>query len=76
MDILENVSEILLNSLDLEIKEVSFIYSGSIGDNISTGDIVIDKKQETLSLRFTETLRVGKGSVFISFSGVLNDSMK
>lgn len=76
LEIKESTDEILLNSLNLEIIECYFTYENNKNHRIIPTDTTLQRKNETLAIKFNEHLSKSKGNLFISFRGQLDDSMK
>ncbi len=71
VDVVEPVTEIVLNSIELDISDVSVAVSGGTID--ATPEL--DESAERLTLSLSESLPVGPASVTIRFRGVLNDNL-
>ncbi|GJX12737.1 aminopeptidase M1-like protein isoform X1 [Tanacetum coccineum] len=73
ISVLESTRFLVLNSIDLVIKES--YYTDSNNHKVVPSEAVVDKDDETLVLVFDEALGVGDGVLEIKFSGVLNEHM-
>lgn len=70
----EDTDNIVLNALDLVIKNSSVTFNGS---TVEATDISFCPEQETVTLKFPNALPAGsEGVLNVSFSGNLNDKMK
>ncbi|KAL3824477.1 hypothetical protein ACJIZ3_020506 [Penstemon smallii] len=65
---------LVLNALELEFHQVSFINSQNL--KYVPSDVLIDSDDEILVLVFEEGLDVGNGVLEIEYSGVLNEHLK
>ncbi|KAJ9600825.1 hypothetical protein L9F63_001037, partial [Diploptera punctata] len=74
IEVKQTTDKIVLNSLDLNIKSVSF--TSSNGNIIKPTDSKISVEDETLTLTFGEPIPPGKGVLEFHFTGELNDKMK
>ncbi|XP_031826671.1 puromycin-sensitive aminopeptidase isoform X2 [Nomia melanderi] len=75
IDVKKSTDIVILNSLDIDIKNVSF--HGEDGLIISTKKIDISVSEETATFVFNEKLPLGKsGHLSLQFSGEINDKMK
>ncbi|XP_068647529.1 aminopeptidase M1-like [Aristolochia californica] len=75
VDIVEETKLIVLNSLDLVI-DGSSVHFSDHQKQFRPSNILLFKEDEILVLGFDEVLPVTKGTLSISFSGILNDDMK
>ncbi|XP_059468459.1 puromycin-sensitive aminopeptidase isoform X2 [Neocloeon triangulifer] len=66
--------KIILNSIDLSLKEV--IYTPEGGVSTPATQVALSTEEETATLTFQPPIQPGVGSLFISFTGELNDKMK
>lgn len=72
----EDTDNIVLNAVDLVIKNASVILDGS-SESCEATDISFCSEQETVTLKFPNALPAGsEGVLNVSFSGNLNDKMK
>lgn len=70
----EETDNIVLNALDLVIKNSSVTLNGNTEE---ATDILFCSEQETVTLKFPNALPAGsEGVLNVSFSGNLNDKMK
>ncbi|GJW00929.1 aminopeptidase M1-like protein isoform X1 [Tanacetum coccineum] len=74
ISVLESTRFLVLNSIDLVIKES--YYTDSSNHKVGPSETVVDKDDETIVLVFYEALGVSDGVLEIKFSGVLNEHMK
>lgn len=65
---------IVLNCL--EIKLTSVKYRGEEQKFDDGIEVTFEEEKETVTLAFPEELKVGKGTLSLSFTGILNDKMK
>jgi len=70
----KTVGEILLNSLELQINEVSLEHE-SLG-LIQCCNYTCNEHEETCRITFSQELPIGKAKLRIRFVGILNDKMK
>jgi aminopeptidase N len=64
--------EITLHATDLNIKEVSVVAGGKTLKKTKTS---FNKKSETITFTFENTIPKGKGRLYATFEGTLNDRM-
>jgi len=70
----KSTKTIILNSLDIAIHNVA--YKGH-GQEFASGiQVTYQEQDETVTLSFPEELKVGKGTLTITYEGKLNDKMK
>ncbi len=71
IDVKEKTSEILLNSLELDI------HSASVGNGSKTlsSAFSLDVERERLALKFAEPVEAGKWTLTIKYTGTLNDKL-
>jgi puromycin-sensitive aminopeptidase len=65
---------VTMNCSEIEVNEVKFKADGQSFD--SGIQVTYSKEDETITLAFPEDLKVGKGTLSMSFVGQLNDKMK
>lgn len=65
---------VVLNCAEIKLSEVK--YKGAAQQFESDIGISYADEDETVTLTFPEELQVGRGSLLLSFSGILNDKMK
>lgn len=68
VEVKEPVTEVLLNALELEV------HSAKAGNQEAT--IALLPENERLKLTFKDSLKPGKQSIFIKFTGALNDKLR
>ncbi|MEE8466677.1 MAG: M1 family metallopeptidase, partial [Dehalococcoidia bacterium] len=71
--VLEPTSTIVLNAVDLEIASVTLHAHGT---TLSSRSVTIDKKAETATLDFGETVQPGEARLEMVFAGELNDKLR
>ena len=71
IEVLEAVTAIRLNALDLDIAEASL----NQGGERSAATIEVDSLSETATLTFASPLQLGEATLHLTFSGVLNDKL-
>lgn len=74
IDVLEPVSEIVLNAAELQVPSASLELPG--GEVLDAGEIGLDEDTDRLTLRFSQAVPAGKAALRLSFSGVLNDELR
>ena len=72
----EATDTIVLNSLDLEIKDVSYRGDGCFSPSTQIKKIEIKKEEEQLVITLGSVQQRGSGYLMITFSGVLNDKLR
>ena len=65
---------IVANSKDLKIKEIEYMPAG--GSALKPASFEASDDNELLTIKFPQTLDVGKGALSLTFTGVLNDDLK
>ncbi|KAK0172910.1 hypothetical protein PV328_006175 [Microctonus aethiopoides] len=76
IEVNESTDTIVLNSLDIDIKNVTF-KNGNTGNDIVAEKIDVSVADETATLTFPEKLPVSKnGTLHFNFVGEINDKMK
>lgn len=70
----ESPSQIIFNSLDLDIKKA--VLTSSDGAELSPKDINISSEDETATLVYSNPLPNGDASLLIEYEGEINDKMK
>jgi puromycin-sensitive aminopeptidase len=66
------VTEVILNAAELDIRKVAFL---SANGKQLEGAIALDAERERATFTFPEPLEPGRGSLSITFTGVLNDKL-
>lgn len=74
INIKKPTSKIVLNAIELEIKEADICYIGQVG-HAPAQKIIFNKKMETVTFNFGQTLPIGQANLHINFTGKLNDKM-
>lgn len=69
----EPTDKIILNALDLSIKQVEYVCADG---SLKPVSVVLSAENETLTLCFSSALPVGEGRLTLVFTGELNDKMK
>jgi len=64
----------VVNALDLSLQEV--IYTPEGGVSTPATQVALSTEEETATLTFQPPIQPGSGTLFISFTGELNDKMK
>ncbi|CAE7754487.1 Npepps, partial [Symbiodinium microadriaticum] len=64
---------VVVHSKEIQVKDASF--TDEAGKSFTLVEISYNLDYTTLSLRFSEPLTVGKGSIHISYEGILNGDM-
>jgi len=72
----EEVSTIVMNSVDINVESVEFTSSSDDTLKVKPSSIFYSTDHETLTLTFSEKLQPGTGNLSMSFKGLLNDKMK
>ena len=67
-------SKIVLHALDLKVNRVDICYVGQVG-HAPAQKITFNKKMQTVTLNFGQSLEPGEAVLHIQFSGTLNDKM-
>ncbi|XP_034944824.1 puromycin-sensitive aminopeptidase [Chelonus insularis] len=70
----ESTNKVVLNSLDIDIKNVTF--DNNDGVHMNTSKVEFVPSQETAILIFPECLALGYGTLYLEFDGQINDKMK
>lgn len=73
VEVKEPTDRIILNGAELEVNSASFEAAES---KLTTSEIIIDEKEERITLVFPEQLKPGRATLHMSFKGILNDRMK
>ncbi|KAJ9568392.1 hypothetical protein OSB04_004358 [Centaurea solstitialis] len=84
VSVLESTRFLVLNSIDLVIRESCFTSSNNHNayqvfvklQKVVPSEVVVDNDDETIVLVFDEVLGIGDGVLEINFAGVLNEHMK
>lgn len=66
--------KVVLNALDLSLKEVLYTPEGGVSTPATL--VAHSVEDETATLTFQPPIQPGTGSLYISFTGELNDKMK
>jgi len=74
VEVKHSTDTIVLNSADITVKAATF--TAGEGTAVEASNIAYASEDETVSFTFPAPLMVGSGSLFVSFSGELNDKMK
>ena len=74
IDILEPVSDIVLNAAELEVATASLELPN--GETINAGELALDEDTDRLALRFPQEAPPGPAVLRLSFSGILNDQLR
>ncbi|XP_074597724.1 puromycin-sensitive aminopeptidase-like isoform X2 [Brevipalpus obovatus] len=74
IQIKESLNEIVLNVEDLVINEAAYTASGC--DERAEGEVSIDSDNQVARIKFIKNLQPGSGTLYMSFTGILNDQMK
>lgn len=72
IEILRKTNSITLHAAELEILKAKIIQ----GRKILSAKVFYNIKEETVSFKFAEKISQGKGTLKISFEGILNDKMR
>ncbi len=72
IDVDEQVSEIVLNAIELEVHSAALKGSGV---SLTARDIRLDADRETVTLDFGETVTPGRYDLDLTFTGTLNDKL-
>ncbi len=75
LTIAKPVNEITLHAKELKILE-AVLRMKNYELRIKNRDIRYNEHNQTVTFKFRQTVKVGKGELFIKFSGVLNDKMR
>ena len=70
----DDVTEIVLHSLDIDIYSAVFQFSG--GEVAATAISYQKEKLQTATLSFGTALPAGSGTIKMNFTGVLNDKVQ
>lgn len=73
VDVHTETPSLVLHSKELQISKVSFTAEG--GAKLEASEINFNLKETTVTFVFPEALKVGKGTLAITFVGCLNDQM-
>ncbi|XP_076658475.1 puromycin-sensitive aminopeptidase isoform X2 [Halictus rubicundus] len=75
IDVKKSTDTVVINSLDIDIKNVAF--TGNDGNTISTKKVDISIPEETATLIFDDKLPIGRsGYLTLEFEAEINDKMK
>ncbi|XP_076372940.1 puromycin-sensitive aminopeptidase-like protein [Tachypleus tridentatus] len=74
VEVKNETSVVVLNVLELQVKLACFTREGGLEQNAT--NIEVSQDDERLILTFGQPLTVGKGELYLEFSGVLNEKMK
>jgi aminopeptidase N len=73
VDVVTATDTISVHSRDIAVQEVTF--AGASGKPVTATELSFNLKLMTLTIKFGEELPVGAGSLYIKFTGTLNDQM-
>ena len=73
LDIEEPITEVVLNSVGLEIVRRTYIIQNETIHNCSS--IAYDEEAQTVNIKFAEGLSAGEAILHIEFNGVLGDNL-
>ncbi|CAG2189323.1 NPEPPS [Mytilus edulis] len=74
IEVVKPLSKITINSVEIEVQEVSYVASGK-SDTVK-GTVSYNKEDETVTFTFSSEIQPGKGRMSMTFTGILNDKMK
>ena len=72
LKVLQPTSTIVLNSMELQIASATLHANGTTSNARS---IILDEKNQTVTLDFGDTVQPGDGRLEMAFSGILNDKL-
>ena len=73
VEVLEPTSQIQLNSVEIDIQSATLAQGGN---SHPASEISFDKKRETATLSFAESIPAGTAALNLVFSGELNDKLR
>ncbi|NP_001268818.1 puromycin-sensitive aminopeptidase-like isoform X1 [Bombyx mori] len=76
VSIVNPTNVIVLNSLDLDLKNVKLQYNDGSNSAIIPSSVELSTTDETASIYFSESLLEGEATLYSEFTGEINDKMK